>query len=216
MSDDIHEVYAICYGNHSRKRSENYIFGDPHDEMTSIAYYVWVIKGAHGTFVVDTGFDEAAAKERGRKITHPVGEGLKALGVEPDKVEHVIATHMHWDHAGNYDLFPKARYHIQDTEMEYATGRCMCHQTPAPSSWRPALPCTRSAATPRGCNALRSRPGAAPSSSPPTVSIFIRTLTKAACSRSPIRLPARSRVTKRSRSSPHRATTSCRGTIRKC
>ena len=128
MSDDIHEVYAVCYGSHGRKRAENYIFGDPHDEMTSIAYYVWVIKGPHGTFVCDTGFDETAAKERGRKITHPVGEGLKALGVDPGKVDHVIATHMHWDHAGNYDLFPNARYHIQDTEMAYCTGRCMCHQ----------------------------------------------------------------------------------------
>ena len=127
MSDDIHEVYAVSYASHSRKRAENYIFGDPHDEMTSISYYVWVIKGAHGTFVCDTGFDETAAKERGRKIIHPVGEGLKALGVEPDKVDHVVATHMHWDHAGNYDLFPNARYHIQDTEMAYATGRCMCH-----------------------------------------------------------------------------------------
>ena len=128
MSDDIHEVYAICYGSHARKRAENYIFGDPHDEMTSISYYVWVIKGPHGTFVCDTGFDETAAKERGRKITKPVGEGLKALGVDPGKVDHVIATHMHWDHAGNYDLFPNARYHIQDTEMAYCTGRCMCHQ----------------------------------------------------------------------------------------
>jgi glyoxylase-like metal-dependent hydrolase (beta-lactamase superfamily II) len=36
---------------------------------------------------------------------------------------------MHWDHAGNYDLFPNARYHIQDAEMAYATGRCMCHRT---------------------------------------------------------------------------------------
>jgi glyoxylase-like metal-dependent hydrolase (beta-lactamase superfamily II) len=129
MSDDIHEVYAVCYGSHGRKRAENYIFGDPHDEMTSISYYVWVIKGPHGTFVCDTGFDEAAAKERGRKITKPVGEGLKALGVDPGKVDHVIATHMHWDHAGNYDLFPNARYHVQDTEVAYCTGRCMCHQT---------------------------------------------------------------------------------------
>lgn len=31
MSDDIHEVYAVCYATHTRKRSENYIFGDPHD-----------------------------------------------------------------------------------------------------------------------------------------------------------------------------------------
>ena len=107
MSDDVHEVYAVCYATHARKRSENYIFGDPHDEMTSIAYYVWVIQGPHGTFVCDTGFDEIAAKERARKIIHPVGEGLKALGLQPDRVEHVIATHMHWDHAGNYDLFPQ-------------------------------------------------------------------------------------------------------------
>ena len=58
-----------------------------------------------------------------------MGEGLKALGVEPGEVKNVIATHMHWDHAGNYDLFPNARYHVQDTEMAYCTGRCMCHQT---------------------------------------------------------------------------------------
>jgi glyoxylase-like metal-dependent hydrolase (beta-lactamase superfamily II) len=128
MSDDVHEVYAIKYASHARKRSENYIFGDPHDEMTSISYYVWAIKGPHGTFVCDTGFDDTAAKERGRKIIKPVGEGLKAIGIEPDHVNHVIATHLHWDHAGNYDLFPNARYHVQDTEMAYATGRCMCHQ----------------------------------------------------------------------------------------
>jgi glyoxylase-like metal-dependent hydrolase (beta-lactamase superfamily II) len=128
MSDDIHEVFAVAYASHGRMRSENYIFGDPHDEMTSITYYVWVIKGPHGVFVVDTGFDDAAAKERGRTIVHPVGEGLKALGVDPAEVKNVIATHMHWDHAGNYDLFPKARYHIQDEEMAYSTGRCMCHK----------------------------------------------------------------------------------------
>ena len=83
MSDDIHEVYAVRYAEHARMRSENYIFGDPHDEMTSISYYVWVIKGPHGTFVVDTGFDEVAEKERNRKILNPVGKSLKALGVEP-------------------------------------------------------------------------------------------------------------------------------------
>ena len=128
MSDDTHEVFAVAYASHARMRSENYIFGDPHDEMTSITYYVWVIKGPHGVFVVDTGFDEAAAKERGRTILHPVGESLKALGIDPSEVKNVVATHMHWDHAGNYDLFPNARYHIQDDEMAYATGRCMCHK----------------------------------------------------------------------------------------
>ena len=62
MANDIHEVYAIRYARHERRSSENFIFGDPHDMMTAIFYYVWVIRGPHGVFVVDTGFDEKAAK----------------------------------------------------------------------------------------------------------------------------------------------------------
>jgi glyoxylase-like metal-dependent hydrolase (beta-lactamase superfamily II) len=38
-----------------------------------------------------------------------------------------IVSHLHYDHSGHYDLFPRARYHLQDREMEYATGRAMCH-----------------------------------------------------------------------------------------
>src|SRR6202041_4143659 len=43
-------------------------------------------------------------------------------------VKTVIVSHLHYDHCGNYDLFPNARYHLQDREMAYAPGRCMCHQ----------------------------------------------------------------------------------------
>jgi glyoxylase-like metal-dependent hydrolase (beta-lactamase superfamily II) len=34
---------------------------------------------------------------------------------------------MHYDHTGNNDLFPNATYHLQDREMAFCTGRCMCH-----------------------------------------------------------------------------------------
>ena len=37
-------------------------------------------------------------------------------------------SHLHYDHCGNYDTFPNARFHLQDIEMAYATGRCMCHK----------------------------------------------------------------------------------------
>src|SRR6185503_9943877 len=40
----------------------------------------------------------------------------------------VIVSHMHYDHAGNIPLFPGARFHIQDAEMEFVTGRSMCHR----------------------------------------------------------------------------------------
>jgi glyoxylase-like metal-dependent hydrolase (beta-lactamase superfamily II) len=67
------------------------------------------------------------AHKRGRTITRPIGEGLASIGIDPAAVEDVIVSHLHYDHCGNYDLFPRARYHLQDCEMAYATGRCMCH-----------------------------------------------------------------------------------------
>jgi glyoxylase-like metal-dependent hydrolase (beta-lactamase superfamily II) len=127
MSGDTHEVYAIKYGRHERKAAENYIGGDPHDMLEPIDYFVWAIVGPHGAFVVDTGFDATMAQKRKRHITKPIGEGLKAIGIDPGSVENVIVSHLHYDHTGNYDLFPRARYHLQDIEMGYATGRHMCH-----------------------------------------------------------------------------------------
>jgi glyoxylase-like metal-dependent hydrolase (beta-lactamase superfamily II) len=127
MSDDVHEVYAIRYARHERRSPENFLGGDPHDVLQPIDYFVWAIKGAHGTFVVDTGFDAAMAEKRGRELLNPIGSGLKAIGVDPASVRNVIVSHLHYDHTGNYELFPNARYHLQDMEMAYATGRHMCH-----------------------------------------------------------------------------------------
>ncbi|MEQ1758778.1 MAG: N-acyl homoserine lactonase family protein [Vicinamibacterales bacterium] len=127
MSHDVHEIYAVQYGYHARRASENHVFGDPHDAPEPLAYFVWLIRGPHGAIVVDTGFDQRMATRRGRTLLHPVGEGLAALGVRADQVETVVVTHLHYDHTGNHDLFPRARYHLQDAEMAYATGRSMCH-----------------------------------------------------------------------------------------
>jgi glyoxylase-like metal-dependent hydrolase (beta-lactamase superfamily II) len=64
--------------------------------------------------------------KRQRATIKPIDEGLKAIGIDAGAVEHVIVSHLHFDHAGNYDLFPRAPYHL-DCEMAYATGRSMCH-----------------------------------------------------------------------------------------
>ena len=128
MSDDIHAVYAIRYGHHARRSPANFIDGDPHDVLQPLDYFVWAIVGPSGVIVVDTGFDAAVAQSRGREVTKPVRDGLLALGIAPEAVKTVVISHLHYDHCGNHDLFPQARYHLQDREMAYATGRCMCHK----------------------------------------------------------------------------------------
>jgi len=127
MAGDVHEVYAIRYAHHDRKSSENFLHGDLHDILQPLAYFIWAIVGPHGTFVVDTGFDPAMAEKRGRTLLKPIDDGLRALNIPADSVRDIIVTHLHYDHCGNHDLFPSARYHVQDVEMAYSTGRCMCH-----------------------------------------------------------------------------------------
>lgn len=127
MSDDRYRIFMIRYGRSDRRRPENFHGGDPHDGPMPIDYFNWVITNERRTFVVDTGFDGATAGRRKRELLKPVGEGLKAVGVDPETVSDVIITHLHYDHAGNPDLLPRARYHLQDCEMQFATGRCMCH-----------------------------------------------------------------------------------------
>jgi glyoxylase-like metal-dependent hydrolase (beta-lactamase superfamily II) len=127
MPTEYPEVYAVRYARHEgRNEANNYIGGDPHEASDPLDFFVWAIKGARGTVVVDTGFDAAMATKRSRTLLQPVADGLRAIGVAPDDVSDVIISHLHYDHAGNYELFPRARYHLQDCEMAYATGRCMC------------------------------------------------------------------------------------------
>ena len=123
-----YEVYAIRYARHeARTAASNFIGGDAHDGPAPIDFFVWLVRGEAGTFVIDTGFDAAEAAARQRQLITPVADGLRALGVEPASVADVIVTHMHYDHAGNHHLFPAARYHLQDAEMAFCTGRPMTH-----------------------------------------------------------------------------------------
>lgn len=126
--NDLYEIYAIKYAELSRPASENFLGGDPHETADMpLDYYVWAVVGAERTIIVDTGFSPEVAEKRGRRITAPVADGLAALGIAPDAIRDVVITHMHYDHCGNGELFANARYHVQDAEMEYVSGRCMCH-----------------------------------------------------------------------------------------
>src|SRR5271170_2203322 len=125
--ENAYEIYALRYATMARTPQMNFLSPDPHETSAQyLDYFVWLIRGHERNILVDTGFNADEAKVRGRKLMLNPVDALAAFGVRADDIKDVVVTHLHYDHAGNLDRFPAARFHLQDREMSYATGRCMC------------------------------------------------------------------------------------------
>lgn len=125
LVNDTYNVYAVKYAERDARRGEHFIGGDPHDTPMPMDYFVWAVIGPDRTWVVDTGFGELDASTRGRRLVRTVTEALATVGVDAAAVTDVIITHLHYDHVGGHGEFPQARFHLQDREMAFATGRHM-------------------------------------------------------------------------------------------
>ncbi len=122
-----YEITAMRYATRDGLRRDHFIGGDPHEAPMPMDYYVWLIRGAGRTVVVDTGFTAEMAERRNRRFLGSPMELLERCGVDADEVPDVVITHLHYDHAGNLPGFPAAMFHLQEREMAFATGRYMCH-----------------------------------------------------------------------------------------
>ena len=69
--------------------------------------------------VVDTGFKKARSMTGAsfEQVEMP-DTILRKVGYRPEDVDTVILTHLHFDHAGNFDAFPNAQVYVQRVEYE--------------------------------------------------------------------------------------------------
>jgi len=95
-----------------------------------IPYYAWLIEDPKYTIVVDT-----AVSVRWREV-HPealvnaypphleederIDTLLAKLGFKTRDVDVVINTHLHYDHCGNNEMFPQARFLVNEAELRHA------------------------------------------------------------------------------------------------
>ena len=86
---------------------------------------MWVLQDDSTTIVVDTSVPlhgkaaEFIGEHFERSRAQEPANALAEAGVKPNEVELVLLTHLHWDHAGNCDLFPEARVLAQEKEVQY-------------------------------------------------------------------------------------------------
>ncbi|HZN22816.1 MAG TPA: N-acyl homoserine lactonase family protein [Burkholderiales bacterium] len=127
MTLPTYEVFAIKYAERDARRTNHFLGGDPHDAPMPMDYFVWLIRNDQRTIVLDVGFTAQVAERRKRVHLRPPAAGLAKLGVNASTVREVIVSHMHYDHIGTFHDFPQARFHLQDDELAFVTGRPMCH-----------------------------------------------------------------------------------------
>lgn len=117
-------IYAVQYA-HRKTNSTELFYGDYHNTPMAMDYFVWALTNGEHTVIVDLGFTEEVGTRRGRQFMRCPAKGLAEIGIDCARVEHVIVSHFHYDHVGNYALFPHATFYVQDAEMSFYTGRYM-------------------------------------------------------------------------------------------
>ena len=93
------------------------------DERIVMPYSMWAVDTADGPLLVDTGFHVPDAYWVGDAQWRPVGDAVRAAGIEPQEVTRVVLTHLHFDHAGGLGLFRNARVFVARRELEHWEGR---------------------------------------------------------------------------------------------
>jgi len=126
----IWEIFAVKYAERNeRTRAESFIDDDHAALPHGMDYFVWLLVNGDRRILVDTGYETEEAAKRGRPILRDPALALDALDVRADDIETVVITHLHYDHAGGLNRYPKAQFHVQEAEMAFATGPCMCDPT---------------------------------------------------------------------------------------
>lgn len=99
--------------------------------------FAFVIEHPEGLIVVDTGETEKGSQPGYFPRWHPyyrygiqewvrpeeeIGPQMRAIGLDPGDVRWVLLTHLHTDHAGGLEYFPKAEHLVSRSEYSAARG----------------------------------------------------------------------------------------------
>lgn len=98
------------------------IYGMHNTGFRKLPYCYIVIKGQEKLAMVDVGYNhkahgEVLANTFGVRGWRPPREVLGEIGIRPEDVNDIFITHCHFDHMGNIEDFPNARFYIQEREL---------------------------------------------------------------------------------------------------
>lgn len=114
-----YEIYALKYAGPFTSSGALLMWFKEWERIEKRNYYIWCLKGEGQTVVVDAGVAPELAREKNLNGYVNPAEVLSRIDVKADEVQHVVITHIHWDHASGVSLFPNATFYVQDEEYRF-------------------------------------------------------------------------------------------------
>jgi glyoxylase-like metal-dependent hydrolase (beta-lactamase superfamily II) len=117
-----YSIWVLEYAYVPNYHVSGIIYGYHNQGYRKLPYCYVLIKGKHDAAMVDVGYNH---KEFGGYLGdkfgvvnwHSPSEVLKECSLCPEDIDTVFVTHAHFDHFGNVDDFPKAKFYIQEREI---------------------------------------------------------------------------------------------------
>ena len=84
---ETYEILVLRYARVTdRTRLSSFMCPDDHASPHTIDFFVWVIRNANRTILLDTGFDRVEAKLRGRSVEFEPVEALQQIGISAESI----------------------------------------------------------------------------------------------------------------------------------
>jgi len=114
-----YKLYALKYAGPFVGSVAMVFFNKEWDKTIARNYYIWAVQGGGQTVVFDAGVRPALAAQRKLGGYVSPDKTLARIGIDAKKVEHLVISHMHFDHDGGIELFPNAKIYVQRKEYDF-------------------------------------------------------------------------------------------------
>jgi N-acyl homoserine lactone hydrolase len=117
-----YSIWVMEFAHVPQYHLSGLIYGAHNQGYRRLPYCYIVIKGHGQVAMVDVGYNhkaygEVLANTYGVRNWHPPKEVLAECGLTPEDVSSIFITHAHFDHMGNIEDFPNAKFYIQEREL---------------------------------------------------------------------------------------------------
>ena len=135
MDTPVYSITPLYLGEMTDYETSMHTYSFGYGVKVQSPYLAFLIRGKDKNILVDTGPCDMETLRKYHShvqaILPPekhIVNVLKEEGLEPQDIDFIICTHLHWDHCHNNGCFPGKKVYVQKREVLYALNPLEIHQ----------------------------------------------------------------------------------------